>query len=149
MKFENLTNEILNNNRVIKVFLSGGRLRVARVDDLDTTRIYGEGPYFTTALTHADENCVDKLDYQGQYGVNGKHEHYLTGGPMITSDVLDYSLFFGKLYLRKGWGSELIRASFVTDKVEVSTNGKTVEEALWNLENAIKVIGVEALGELV
>lgn len=35
MKFENLTNEILNNNRVIKVFLSGGRLRVARVDDLD------------------------------------------------------------------------------------------------------------------
>ena len=149
MKFENLTNEILNNNRVIKVFLSGGRLRVARVDDLDTTRIYGEGPYFMTALTHADENCVDKLDYQGQYGVNGKHEHYLTGGPMIASDVLDYSLFFGKLYLRKGWGSELIRASFVTDKVEVSTNGKTVEEALWNLENAIKVIGVETLGELV
>ena len=66
MKIENLTNEILNNNRVIKVFLSGGRLRVARVDDLDTTRIYGEGPYFMTALPHADENCVDKLDYQGQ-----------------------------------------------------------------------------------
>lgn len=149
MKFENLTSEILNNNRVIKLFLSGSGLRIARDNDIDTTRIYGEGPYLMTALTHADENCVDKLDYQGQYGVNGKHEHYLTGGSMTMSDVLDYSLLFGKLYLRKGWGSGLIRASFVTDKVEVSTNGKTVEEALWNLENAIKVIGVETLGELV
>lgn len=136
---------------MIKVFLSGGRLRVARVDDLDTKRIYGEGINIVTALTHADENCIDNLDYLGQYGVNGKHEHYLTGGPVDESDVLDYCLAFGKLYLRKGWGSELIRASFVTDKVEVSTKGMTVtvEDALLNLESAIKVIGVETLGELV
>lgn len=159
MKFENLTNEILNNNRVIKVFLSGGRLRVARVDDLDTTRIYGEGPYFTTALTHADENCVDKLDYQGQYGVNGKHEHYLTGGPMITSDVLDYSLFFGKIliYKRKDINYEdefdvgLIEASFVTKVrfIKLSANGMDVEEALSSLEEVLRIIGVETLGELV
>ena len=64
MKFENLTNEILNNNRIIKIFLSGSRLRVARVDDLDTKRIYGEGVHIMTALSHADENCIDNLDFK-------------------------------------------------------------------------------------
>lgn len=104
-----------------------------------------------TALTHADENCIDKLDYQGQYGVNGKHEHYLTVGPADKSDVLDYCLAFGKLYLRGGDMGRYIKASFVTntDKVELVTKGRTVEDALLNLESAIKVIGVETLGELV
>lgn len=148
MKFENLTNEILNNNRVIKVFLSGSGLRIARVDDLGTKRIYGEGINIMTALTHADENCIDNLDYQGQYVVNGKHDHYLTGSPIDESDILDYCLFFGKLYLRKCYIGKHIKAAFVTtdDKVELSTKGKTVEDALLNLEEAIKVIGVETLG---
>lgn len=148
MKFENLTNEILNNNRIIKIFLSGSRLRVARVDDLDTKRIYGEGVHIMTALSHADENCIDNLDYQGQYGLNGKHDQFLTGGPIDEFDVLDHCLVFGRLFLHRSEDKRSVKISFVAGSIEISIKGINVDDALDRFRWMISTISIDILSEL-
>jgi hypothetical protein len=71
----------------IHAFLSGGGLRVVRVeDDLGRLIGYGEHPYIGEALQHCDDDiAAGGRDY---YEVYGKlHPHYLTGDSTPNSPL--------------------------------------------------------------
>lgn len=92
-------NQVITQGRNLHIFLSGGRLRVCRIEATESENlIYGEAPDLATALHHANENVIDKLDYEGQYrGDNAKYPHYLTGSSSREGDYLDACLFKGNL----------------------------------------------------
>lgn len=70
-------------------FLSGSSLRVVFVkDDNEKNLTYGEHPYFSGALAHAESDFG--LTYDEQYsGENAKHTHYLSGAYPLNHDALD------------------------------------------------------------
>ena len=77
-------------------FLSGGSLRVVFVkDDNEKNLTYGEHPYFSGALAHAESDFG--LTYDEQYGgENAKHNHYLSGHYPLNHDALDIFVKSGK-----------------------------------------------------
>lgn len=78
-------------------FLSGGSLRVIRIENSDELISYGEYPYFPGALVHAESDFG--LTYEEQYGgKNAKHEHYLTGAYPLPHDYFDTYLKMGKQF---------------------------------------------------
>ena len=67
---------------------------------------YGEHPYFSGALVHADEDFG--LTYEQQYTAkDAKHNHYLTGAYSLPYDALDAHIKDGRsidvIYCRR-WG---------------------------------------------
>ncbi len=70
----------------IHSFLSGGGLRVVRIEQDGVLKGYGEHPSVDHALRHADEDFLaGGRDYNAVYG--GKHLHYLTGSTDATSPL--------------------------------------------------------------
>lgn len=74
----------------LKVFLSGGGLRVARLEaGEDNLFGYGEHPHLEEALAHvAEDYAAGGRPYEEVYGESGIHTHYLTGA-RETSSPLD------------------------------------------------------------
>ena len=94
--------EALKDGAKMHVFLSGGGLRVVGLEkkkdskedighEEDEHLSYGEFPYFSGALSHAEEDFG--LSYSEQYGK--KHVHYLTGAYPMPFDVIDVYLKAG------------------------------------------------------
>lgn len=79
----------LRDGAKIHVSSSGGGLRVVRVENEKNELLsYGEYPYFSGALAHAESDFG--LSYKEQYsGKNAKHTHYLTGSYALPDDILD------------------------------------------------------------
>jgi hypothetical protein len=104
--------EALKNGAKLHAFLSGGSLRVVRIEKMNKETgknellSYGEHPYFSGALAHADEDFG--LSYDQQYTAKGaKHLHYLTGAYSLPYDVLDAHIKDGRsidvIYCKR-WG---------------------------------------------
>jgi hypothetical protein len=67
-------------------FLSGGGLRVVRIDKDKTEMGYGESPNIEEALAYLEEDCLaGGRDYHKVYGKI--HPHYLTGSCSTTSNL--------------------------------------------------------------
>ena len=76
----------------IRVFCSGGRLRVVWLEKEGKLISYGEHPYFSGALAHAESDFG--LSYEEQYsGGNAKHKHYLTGAYPLPHDIQDLYVY--------------------------------------------------------
>lgn len=89
--YPNLENA-LKEGANIHVFRSGGGLRVVRLEKKGKLISYGEHPYFSTALSHAESDFG--LSYEEQYNPeNGKHIHYLTGAYPLPYDILDLYVY--------------------------------------------------------
>lgn len=90
----------LDDGRIIHGFLSGGGLRVIRIENMlkhskrgNKLHAYGEHPDVNEALKHADEDYLaGGRKYEDVYGK--LHPNYLTGSSSSTSDL--------DLFLRKG-----------------------------------------------
>ncbi len=104
--------EALKNGANLHAFLSGGSLRVVRIEKMNKETgkkellSYGEHPYFSGALVHADEDFG--LTYEQQYTAkDAKHDHYLTGAYSLPYDALDAHIKDGRsidvIYCRR-WG---------------------------------------------
>jgi hypothetical protein len=104
--------EALKNGANLHAFLSGGSLRVVRIEKMNKETgkkellSYGEHPYFSGALVHADEDFG--LSYEQQYTAeNAKHRHYLTGAYSLPYDALDAHIKAGRsidVFYCKRWG---------------------------------------------
>lgn len=82
---------VSNSDEYLKIFFSGARLRVCRLetkfkfkqeDGQDTElHAYGEGPDLATALTICNDNVEDGLSYEEQFtNKDAKYPHYYYGG---------------------------------------------------------------------
>lgn len=70
----------------IHAFLSGGGLRVVRIEQYGVLKGYGEHPSIDHAIYHADDDFLaGGRDYKTVYG--GEHLHYLTGSLSTTSPL--------------------------------------------------------------
>lgn len=70
----------------LRAFLSGGGLRVIRLERKDTLKGYGEHPDVSEALVHAsDDYLAGGRPYDEVYGK--EHPHYLTGSSSSASNV--------------------------------------------------------------
>jgi hypothetical protein len=77
--------------------LSGSGLRVVIVMNGEKEITYGEYPYFSGALAHAEEDFG--LTYDQQYGgENAKRTHYLTGSYPLPYDAFDVYLKSGNTF---------------------------------------------------
>jgi len=111
--------EILKEGAKLHAFLSGGGLRVVRIekkkkkteekkDEEDEFELisYGEYPYFPGALAHAEQDFG--LTYEQQYtSVNARHKHFLTGAYPLPYDAFDVYLKAGKtfdVFYNERWG---------------------------------------------
>lgn len=79
--------QALNDGESIRVFLSGGGLRVAYTEGKKTG--YGEHPFLSGALEHLSESYLaGGFTYEEMYyGENARHPHYLTGSPRPENDL--------------------------------------------------------------
>jgi len=76
----------LQNGAKLHAFLSGGGLRVVRLEKGGKLLGYGEHPYIEESLRHADEDTeAGGRPYAEVYG--GKYDHYLTGSSTTSSDL--------------------------------------------------------------
>ena len=72
----------------LHAFMSGGGLRVIRLEKRKQLKAYGEFPHVEEALQHADEDYLaGGLPYDQKYGSKGKYVHYLTGSTLPTSNL--------------------------------------------------------------
>lgn len=103
--YPNLQEALLDGAK-IHIFRSAGGLRVVRVNGKDGKLIsYGERPYLSVALSHAENDFG--LSYDEQYS-NGqaKHEHYLTGSYPMPLDPIDIYFHGGNtldIFYSKKW----------------------------------------------
>lgn len=80
--------QALKEGAKIHVSRSGGGLRVVRVEKEKKLVSYGEHPYFSGALAHAESDFG--LSYEELYcNDDAKHVHYLTGAYALPHDILD------------------------------------------------------------
>ena len=85
----------LKNGAKIHIFRSGGGLRVVRVKKENKLISYGEYPFFSGALAHAESDFG--LSYEEQYlSKHPRHHHYLTGAYPIPYDILDIFVYGGR-----------------------------------------------------
>ena len=78
----------LKDGAKIHIFRSGGGLRVVSVKRGGEIVSYGEYPYLSGALAHAESDFG--LNYEEQYsGKKAKHRHYLTGAQPESFDLMD------------------------------------------------------------
>lgn len=97
--------QALKDGATLRAFLSGGSLRVVRVEKDEKLLSYGEYPYFPGALSHAENDFGSS--YEEQYtGINAKHTHYLTGAYPLPYDAFDVYLKYGRsfdVFYSKRW----------------------------------------------
>ena len=102
--YPNLENA-LKEGANIRIFRSGGGLRVVRVEKEGKLISYGEYPYLSGALSHAETDFG--LSYEDQYsGEKAKHLHYISGAYPEPSDLIDTYVYSSSLSLfySKRWG---------------------------------------------
>jgi hypothetical protein len=77
----------LREGHKMHAFVSGGGLRVVRIDSSKNMLIaYGEHPNIEKALNHLEEDCLaGGRPYDEMYGK--LHPHYLTGSLLATSNI--------------------------------------------------------------
>jgi hypothetical protein len=101
----------LRKGHVIHAFLSGGGLRVIRVEKErhGTLLGYGEHPSVVEALKHAAEDFVaGGRPYADVYGgPTARYAHYLTGSPSSNSE-LDAWLRLGNTFDARAEGPEFV-----------------------------------------
>ena len=122
--------EALRNGAKIHVFRSGGALRVVSVENEKNKEIsYGEHPYFSEALAHAESDFG--LTYKEQYsGKNAKRTHYLSGSYPQAGDVMD-------AYLCSGWTLDILYSKKWDAFVCISDLSEMRRERLKRDEDAI------------
>jgi len=80
--------EALKNGCKLHAFLSGGGLRVVRIEKNGILKGYGEHPHINEALAHTDEDyATGGRKYKDVYGENGIYPHYLTGSSKSNSKL--------------------------------------------------------------
>lgn len=89
MKLTNIE-KALREGCKVRAFLSGGGLRVIRIEDADEElRGYGEHPHAELALQHADDDyAAGGREYSSVYG--GTKPHYLTGTRTTLGELDDW-----------------------------------------------------------
>jgi len=113
----------------IHVFKSGGGLRVVRLEKDEELISYGEHPYFSTALSHAESDF--ELSYEEQYeGENAKHQFYAFGVHPLPNDAIDmyvyhHGIAFDIFYSKK-WNS-FVCVSDVYESQEIKQHLKDPE----------------------
>jgi len=121
----------------IHVFHSAASLRIVRVEDKNKNLVsYGEYPYLSGALSHA-ENNFGTTDYKELYsGKDAKYIHYISGSIPLPHDILDIYVFDGQgfdiLYSKKQKVFICIRPI-----PEVKNNEKFIYGSSENLLNSI------------
>jgi hypothetical protein len=81
-------NEALASSCVVRGFLSGGGLRVVRIEKDGKLKGYGEHPEVDEALKHADEDYLaGGRKYEEVYGDDKIYPHYLTGSLSASSEL--------------------------------------------------------------
>jgi hypothetical protein len=81
----------------LHAFLSGGGLRIVRLEKDGKLLGYGEHPNIEEALRHADEDAAaGGREYSKVYGKGG-YTHYLTGSSISSSD-LDRWVLRGRIF---------------------------------------------------
>ncbi|HPC34592.1 MAG TPA: hypothetical protein PLP73_02930, partial [Candidatus Absconditabacterales bacterium] len=82
---------------VMKIFLSGGGLRVVRIENEKEDKLlgYGEYPTLSGALFHCEIDIKEgHISYEEQYsGQNSKYDHYITGAFPNFDDKLDSHIY--------------------------------------------------------
>ena len=80
--------------------------------------------------------------------MNGKHDQFLTGGPIDEFDVLDHCLVFGRLFLHRSEDKRSVKISFVAGSIEISIKVINVDDALDRFRWMISTISIDILSEL-
>lgn len=107
----------------VRAFLSGGGLRVVRIEKADILKGYGEHPYIAEALAHADEDFKKGgRPYKEVYGKS--LEHYLTGSSE-ASDELDAWILRGRKF--EVWQEEQIVFFKLAGLAEVRTSQEIID----------------------
>jgi hypothetical protein len=97
MKLEHIHKAFVSGCK-LHAFLSGGGLRVVRIEKNGTLKGYGEHPHIEEALAHADEDyAAGGRKYKDVYGEDKIHTHYLTGSS-TTSSTLDSWVHQGRTF---------------------------------------------------
>lgn len=88
--------QALKDGARLHAFRSGGGLRVISVEKNEQLLSYGEYPWISGALAHAESDFG--LSYIEQYsGKNARHIHYLTGASSpVLQDVIDCFILCGE-----------------------------------------------------
>lgn len=129
---------ILRNGHRLHAFLSGGGLRVVRIERVKSRQRrgdlagYGEHPYLEQALNHAaEDHAAGGRPYLDVYG--GKHPHYLTGSCTPSSQLdahVRRGASFDAFYLRGWFRVELhsfVREEYPKEILSRAFAGETVE----------------------
>jgi hypothetical protein len=88
----------------ISIFRSGAGLRVVKVEKEGDLLSYGEHPYLSGALSHAETDFG--LSHEEQYsGEKAKHRLYLSGAYPDPSDLMDTYVYNSslELFYSKRW----------------------------------------------
>jgi hypothetical protein len=120
----------------VRTFLSGGGLRVTRVEKRGVLRGYGEAPYANESLAHADEDyAAGGRPYAEVYG--GAKPHYLTG-ESDPCDAFDAWILQGRS-MRASLETKWIRVRVVlegfcqsTAPEKLMTDAKRNGSAIWH-----------------
>lgn len=137
---------ILRKGPRLHAFLSGGGLRVVRIERVEPGEKrgalvgYGEHPYIEHALNHAAEDyAAGGRPYREVYG--GKYDHYLTGSSTPSSQ-LDAHIRQGRAmdaFYARGWFRvelpALLREEYPKELLERAFAGETVE---WSSPRGIR-----------
>lgn len=137
-----LTDYVLSTGNRIRIFLSGGRLRIARsVNEIEgSNKVYGEGPNLNVALNIANDNVIDHLTYAEKFlNFNAKYPHFLTGDYSSPNDYLDRSVWDSTKFEIFKTSSNTIGVIWVGySGQEIEVSGKNIPEALSNLSPLLK-----------
>jgi len=140
MEYTNLDKLILKEDRELRIFLSGGRVRVMRDRDDHGDNFYGEGATLDECLEQTEKNCELMLTYnQGYQDKNHPFTGYMTGA--FPDTVIDNGLFnFGTLHIRKINGMVCLIHNPNDMKPVPVIQGRTLREAIDNYNNSLKEI---------
>jgi hypothetical protein len=131
--FSGLVKALKSGNK-IHCFLSGGGLRVVRIEKVGGGALkgYGEHPHFMEAIRHADEDFLaGGRPYNKVYGENGLYDCYLTGAStpekgidqwVRSGNAVDFFYHGGKFILETEQFRHCGPPKELTDRV--ATTGK-------------------------
>ena len=136
--YPNLENA-LREGAKIHIFRSGGGLRVVNVEKEKNPVSYGEYPYLSGALAHAESDFG--LSYEEQYlSENAKHTHHKTGAYPLPHDIPD-------LYVYKQ-GANALDIIYSEKWKKIICIRPSQQQALPNHENIIWGAGLTLLGAI-
>jgi hypothetical protein len=126
-------NRALSEGCTIHAFLSGGGLRVVRIEKDGDLKGYGEHPNVETAMAHANKDFLaGGRPYHKVYG--GEELHYLTGSPVEVSE-LDGWLLHGHTFDIRQEGAEVVAElrGLVSSRTPKKIENKLMDRAKRNL----------------